>query len=257
MLLECHEFGGSASRDGKPDVVLIHGTGADATLWQPQIELLTNLGYRCIVPELRGHGNTHEPGEPTGLDVHVSDLLETLKKWQVRFPAVFVGHSLGAIISMVLAERRPELVKEILAVSMPGRVPRPVSTIFRFLVTWPFETIKGTILHHSLPKRERILIDTELHSLREIVANFACVNFVDHPPKVSCPVHFSVGRLDVVAPWVHVRTMHRSIPNSTFRIFDWAGHCCMDDQPEQFNQWFLEKISNGSTTGSTSATVSS
>lgn len=246
MLLEFHEFPARGNHGEKPDVVLIHGTGADASLWQPQIELLTGLGHRCIVPELRGHGRTHEPGEPTGLDVHVQDMLETLEVSKVKFPAMFVGHSLGAIISMILAQRRPEMISQILAVSMPGRVPKPVSTIFRFLVTWPFETIRGTLLHHSLPKRERILISTEVHSLREIVENFAAVNFVDRPPLVACPVHFSVGRLDVVAPWVHVRSMHRQIPNSTFRVFDWSGHCCMDDEPDKFNDWFMEKIAAGS-----------
>jgi len=245
LILEVHDFPAQRGRGVQADVVLIHGTGADASLWQPQITLLTEQGHRCIVPELRGHGRTREPGEPAGLDVHVQDMLETVESCQVKFPAIFVGHSLGAIISMILAERRPELIERILAVSMPGRVPRPVSTIFRFLVTWPFETIRGTILHHSLPKRERILIATEMHSLREIVENFATVNFVDRPPRVACPVHFSVGRLDVVAPWVHVRSMHRKTPNSTFRLFDWSGHCCMDDQPGQFNDWFMEKIGNG------------
>lgn len=245
MLLGCHEFYGANYRAEKADVVLIHGTGGDASLWEPQIALLVERGYRCLVPELRGHGGTEEPGEKTGLDVHTQDLMETLEKRSVRFPAIFVGHSLGAIISMVLAEQRPELFGQILCVSMPGRVPSPVATIFRFLVTWPFEAIRGTIFHHSLPKRERILIDTELHSLREIVDNFASLNFVEHPPRVDCPVHFSVGRLDVVAPWVHVRTMHRALPNSTFKLFEWAGHSCMDDQPEEFNRWFLEKMANG------------
>ena len=240
MLLTVHEYGNSAG--GKPDVVLIHGTGADASLWQPQIDLLVEHGHRCIVPELRGHGGTHEPGESTPLDLHIEDILETLAATGIRYPALWVGHSLGAILSMVLAEDRPELFTQVVAVSMPGRVPKPVSVIFRFLTTWPFAAVKGSFVHRRLPKREKILIDTELFSLQQIVHNFATVNFVERTPNVTCPVHFSVGRLDVVAPWVHVRTMHQNLPHSTFRVFDWAGHCCMDDQPEQFQEWFRDKI---------------
>lgn len=245
MLLSHHEFVGMEGWTGdRPDVVLIHGTGADATLWQPQVELLTKMGHRCFLPELRGHGRTAEPGEPTDLDVHIDDILETLKALNVRFPCVFVGHSLGAIISVVLAERQPELFAKILAVSLPGRVPRTVSTLFRFLTTWPFAMVKGTFVHKSLPRRERILIDTELFSLKQIVLNLSMVNFVDRPLEVKCPVHFSVGRLDVVAPWMHVEKMHEGLPGSTLRIFEWAGHCCMDDQPDQFNEWFLECMSS-------------
>jgi len=243
VLLTFHEYSPAAgSAQGKPDVVLIHGTGADASLWRPQIEVLTALGHRCIVPELRGHGATREPGQPTDIDVHIDDVLETLDSTGVRYPCVFVGHSLGAIISMVLAERKPEMFIQILAVSMPGRVPRPVTTLFRFLCTWPFAMVKGSILHKRLPNRERILIDTELYSLQQIVHNFATLNLVEAMPRVSCPVHFSVGRLDVVAPWVHVVTMHKNTPGSSFRLFEWAGHCCMDDQPELFGDWFSEKM---------------
>lgn len=243
MLLTFHEYAPNAgSPVGRPDVVLIHGTGADASLWRPQIDVLTSLGHRCIVPELRGHGSTQEPGEPTDIDVHINDVLETLDSVGIRYPCVFVGHSLGAIISMVLAERRPEMFIQILSVSMPGRVPLPVTTLFRFLCTWPFAMVKGTILHKKLPKRERILIDTEIYSLQQIVHNFATLDYVKSTPRVSCPVHFSVGRLDVVAPWVHVVTMHKNTAGSTFRLFEWAGHCCMDDQPELFGEWFSEKM---------------
>ena len=243
MLLSHREYAAEGGISvNKPDVVLIHGTGADATLWQPQIALLAKMGHRCILPELRGHGRSLEPGEPTNLDVHISDVLETLQAASVRYPAVFIGHSLGAIISVVLAERQPELFEKIIAVSLPGRVPRPVSILFRFLVTWPFALVKGTIIHKRLPRRERILIDTELFSLKQIVFNLAHVNFVDRRLNVRCPIHFSVGRLDVVAPWVHVVKMHKGLPHSTVKIFEWAGHCCMDDQPEQFNEWFLDSM---------------
>lgn len=245
MLLSVHVFGHDAAHSKhQKDVVLIHGTGADASLWQPQIELIASMGCRAIVPELRGHGQTAEPGEPAPLAVHINDVLETLESVNVRYPAVWVGHSLGAIISMVLAESRPELFEKVLAVSMPGRVPVPVSLLFRLLTTWPFQLIRGTTIHRMLPRREQILVDTDLFSLQQIVANFARVNFVERTPSVSCPVHFSVGRKDFVAPWRHVRSMHEALPHSTLRVFDGAGHCCMDDRPAEFQEWFLEKLAD-------------
>jgi len=230
---------------GKPDVVLIHGTGADGNLWQPQIELLLKQGYRCIVPELRGHGGTDEPGEHTDIQTHIDDLLETLEQCQVKYPAIFIGHSLGAIISMNLAESRPELFEQVLAVSMPGRVLKFVSRAFKIIVSYPFEPLRGTFLHRSLSKRHQILFATHRHSLQQIVNNFAKLNFIEQGMKVTCPVHFCVGRLDFVAPYFYVRRMHQTMTNSSLHIFEWAGHCCMDDQPEQFNQWLLDKLSNG------------
>lgn len=244
MLLKVNQFQKTETNGSpkRPDVVLIHGTGGDGTLWQPQVDLLTPLGFRCIVPELRGHGQTPEPGDPCDLNTHIQDVLETLQSCQVQFPAIFVGHSLGAMIACMLAEKNPEMFQQILSISMPGRVPKQSSKIFDWFLGWPYERIKDTFIHHKLPVRHRILMSTELHSLQQIVANFADVNFVDHNFAINCPVHFSVGNFDVVAPAKHVRTMHQRLPGSTLQIFNFAGHSCMDDQPEAFNKWFMEKI---------------
>ncbi len=226
----------------KPDVVLIHGTGAEGGLWASQIDLLVKEGHRCLVPELRGHGQTPEPGEPTDIEVHINDVLETLDACDVKYPAIFVGHSLGAIISVVLAQSRPELFVKILAVSLPGKVLGLVSKAFSIIVSYPFEHLRGSILHRSLSKRHQILFSTDRHSLQQIVHHFKRLNLVEQRLNISCPVHFCVGRLDFVAPYFYVQRMHQALPNSDLRIFEWAGHCCMDDQTEQFNSWLKEKV---------------
>jgi pimeloyl-ACP methyl ester carboxylesterase len=226
----------------KPDVVIIHGTGASSALFVNQMELLAAQGFRVYMPDLRGHGETHEPGEHTDIDVHVSDLLETLTHSEVRFPAIFIGHSLGAIISIMMAERQPELFERVLAVSMPGRVPKLVTTIFGWVFQFPLEKLRGSTIHRSLPKRMQVMLNTERHSLQQIVNHFGSVDFVRNTPSVKVPVHFSVGRMDVVAPANHVETVHKQVPGSTLCIFEWSGHCCMEDQPTMFNQWLLEKV---------------
>lgn len=241
MRLHIQQLGPEVSAE-KPDVVVIHGTGSSSELWEKHMSLLAYEGYRCFMPNLRGHGQTHEPEEPTDLDVHIGDVLETLEHHEVRFPAIFVGHSLGAIISVLMAERRPELFEQILAISMPGRVFPILPSVFDFLFTLPYERLRGSAVHKSLPRRNQVMINTHRHSLRQIVSNFRSVDFISRAPQLSCPIHFSGGRMDVVAPAMYVEQMHRLTPNSTLRIFEWAGHCCMDDQPEQFKEWFLEKV---------------
>ncbi len=239
MKLSVKEFNKEAKRG---DVILIHGTGARAEMWSPQIDLLVDRGWRCIVPDLRGHGESHEPGESTDLKVHLSDLLETLSDYQIKWPAIFVGHSLGSIISLELAAEKPELVKKILAVSLPGRVPRVTVSAFKLFLNFPYHAIKDTVIHRSLGWREQVLIDTNHHSLKQVVDHFQDLDYVTALPQVSCHVHFAVGRLDPVAPWKHVETMHKAIHGSTLKVIEWAGHNCMDSQPEEFNRWFLEKM---------------
>lgn len=230
------------------DLVMIHGTGANADMWRGQLGVLSDNGYRCFLPELRGHGESHEPGEDADIEAHITDILETVTADDcgIRFPAVFIGHSLGAMVSVEIAERRPELVQAVLAIGMPGKVLPPIAQAFRWFLDGPYHKIKGTTWHERLPWRERTLIHTNYHTLDQIVLNFRHLNYVERQLDVTCPVHFSVGRFDPVALAHYVQKMHELLPHSTLQVFEWAGHNCMDEQPTAFNRWLLEKIEKDS-----------
>ncbi|MBA4076364.1 MAG: hypothetical protein C0508_15075, partial [Cyanobacteria bacterium PR.023] len=147
MLLSLQKFEPVQSVDNLPDLIFIHGTGSAGEMWQAQVRFFTNRGYRCFVVDLRGHGLSSEPQEHTDLDVHISDVLETLENSDIKFPAAFVGHSLGAIISVTLAEQRPELFAAVLAAGLPGRVLKPVSFIFKLFMLYLYDYIKRSNMH--------------------------------------------------------------------------------------------------------------
>lgn len=213
-------------------------------MWRRQIPNLVEAGYRCIVPDLRGHGDSEEPGDFCDIAEHLQDIEDTLSHVDVNFPATFIGHSLGSIISVELAERRPELFQKILAVALPGKVPAMATEAFRAFLKLPYHTIRGTPLHHSLDWRTKVMIETNRHSLEQIALNFGGINYAEKFPKVTCPLHFAVGRLDPVAPCVYVEQMHRMVPGSTLKVIEWAGHNCMDSQPQAFNEWLFEKLND-------------
>ncbi|HEY9714073.1 MAG TPA: alpha/beta hydrolase [Chroococcales cyanobacterium] len=234
----------AGNKDAATDIVMIHGTGANANMWNPQTRLLEQSNFRCFIPDLRGHGQSEEPGEETDIEVHIQDILETLESLDVRFPVTFMGHSLGAIISMLLAERRPDLISQVLAVGMPGRVLSPMAKAFKVFLTWPYSSLKDSFIHPLLPWRERTLLSTPHHTLTQIVQNFQHLDYVSKKFEIACPVHFSVGRLDPVAPCIFVQKLHEQLPGSTLQIFEWAGHNCMDERPAAFNKWMMDKLTS-------------
>lgn len=227
---------------GKVDIVLIHGTGSSYEMWNRQAEMLPRHGYRCFLLNLRGHGDTHEPGEPTDLAVHVNDVLETLEHAGIQFPAVFLGHSLGSIISLNIAQTRPELTHTLLLAALPGKVYAPVAAAFKLFLKGPFEAIRGRKLHEKMAWRERTLFNTPVHSLSQIVENFHNMDLLAEAVALQCPVHLSAGRFDPVAPIDQIVKMHKTIPGSSLKIFDLAGHNFMDYNTHSFNDWILEKL---------------
>lgn len=242
MKLKFSKFpaGTSNSSGSACDVLFIHGTGSSARMWESQVSFLNDLGHNCFAIDLRGHGESEEPCEPTDLAVHTDDILETLDSADIRFPCAFVGHSLGAIISVSMAQTRPELFKVVFAAALPARVLKPVSLVFRVFMGTTFDTIKTSGVHRNWSFRPRTLIETERHALEEIMRNFEAVDFLTEPPVLQCPLHLAAGRFDPVAPCVYAVDLHKRLPSSTLEIFEMAGHNFMDMYPEKFNSW-LEK----------------
>jgi pimeloyl-ACP methyl ester carboxylesterase len=197
--------------------------------------------------------------EDTSLEVHLEDLIETLAVAQSKSPAYFVGHSLGAMISMVLALHEPQWVESVFAASLPGKVLPQVVHSFNFFMKGPKQALQASGISRHLAWRERTLLEMPEFTLKEISRQFGKVDLRDEFVKVKCPVHLAVGRFDPVAVCWQVRRMHERLSNSTLTVFEWSGHNFMDAIPDKFNEWIVSRINddgtekNLSTSKSTSA----
>jgi pimeloyl-ACP methyl ester carboxylesterase len=96
-----------------PPVLLLHGYGGAAWNFAAVARLLP--GRRLIVPDLPGHGGSAPlPAAPTlsAFADAVAPLLDG--------PADVVGHSLGAVVGLRLAARRPDLVENLMLAAPAG-----------------------------------------------------------------------------------------------------------------------------------------
>jgi pimeloyl-ACP methyl ester carboxylesterase len=91
-----------------PPVLLIHGTGATADCWGEAAE---RLAERCHVVTYDRRGTGRAATRPTGHhDVHAEDAAEIIRGLDAG-PVTVVGWSMGGIVALCLARRRPELVR--------------------------------------------------------------------------------------------------------------------------------------------------
>jgi pimeloyl-ACP methyl ester carboxylesterase len=95
-------------------LLLVHGFPLDHTMWQGQIDALSDR-YRVIAPDLRGFGQSGvTPGLVT-MPRMADDLAELLAGIGVNEPLVFCGLSMGGYVAWQFAMRyRPRLAKLIL-----------------------------------------------------------------------------------------------------------------------------------------------
>src|SRR5438132_4801340 len=100
-------------------LLLVHGFGGAASNWTAVAPALAQH-FRVLVPDLPGHGGSSAfPGPPERLDPF-AERLALLREREGGAPAVVVGHSLGGVVALRLALRRPELVRGIVLAGSAG-----------------------------------------------------------------------------------------------------------------------------------------
>lgn len=88
-------------------VVLLHGFGEDATVWQHQIEALKDY-YRLIIPDIPGSGNSGFL--PMANIETYAQILKAIIDIELQEPEQnfsLIGHSLGGYIALAFAEKFP------------------------------------------------------------------------------------------------------------------------------------------------------
>src|SRR5919198_1052777 len=100
--------------EGDP-LVLLHGGLVDARFFQPNLPALAEH-FHVYTPERRGHGHTPDVEGPITYQLMADDTIAFLET-VVGQPADLVGHSDGAVVAMLVAIQRPELVKRLVMIS--------------------------------------------------------------------------------------------------------------------------------------------
>jgi pimeloyl-ACP methyl ester carboxylesterase len=237
-------------------VVLTHGAGLDHTMFDAQVTALTAGGYRVIVWDMRGHGqSTLAPGTRfTGPDA-LDDLVALLDRCQVD-RCVLVGHSLGGNLSQAFARAYADRVRGLIVMdSAPnaGALSRAERFGLRLaapaLGLVPARTLPGVMARASAVTPQAIA-RTEATFARMSKRMFldvwrATVSFVDPDPDYRSPVPLALvrgardqtGNIATAMPrWAQVEGIaERVIPN--------AGHVPTWDAPAATSAALLEVLS--------------
>ena len=103
--------------DGPP-LVLVHGLGGAAANWTELASILAPR-HRLLVPDLPGHGGSSALPAISGLEPY-ADRVALVAGREQMLPAPVVGHSLGGLVVLRLALRRPDAVSAVILAGAAG-----------------------------------------------------------------------------------------------------------------------------------------
>jgi epoxide hydrolase A/B len=151
-----------------PLVILLHGFPYLWYMWRRQIGPLAKAGFRVVVPDQRGFGQTDRPDSIEAYDVSqsVGDVVGLMTALG-ETSAVIVGRDLGAWVAQAAAMLRPDLFRGLVMFNTPvpprGKVKPTIGLR---------EMAKGRVYHHlyfqQIGKPDREFASDTRKTLRSI-----------------------------------------------------------------------------------------
>ena len=225
------------------DVVYIHGSGCDATLWEKQIEEVG--GYAIDLPN---HGKSCA-AEIRDISDYAYFAAKTVKKLTGK--AVIVGHSLGGAIAQKIYLEYPKVVRALVLAGTGARL-RVLPEILKLLKEKPDEAAK--IISKYAFSNETLASDfTRIFAERAKVLHLdltLCDKFdlLDEyrngKVRIDVPTLLIVGEKDVLTPVKYSEFLRSHISSAEMVVIPETGHMVMLEKPKEFNEAlknFLEK----------------
>jgi pimeloyl-ACP methyl ester carboxylesterase len=113
--------------NGGPALHFYHANSFCACLYEP-ILLELAKEFTVYATDVRGHGRSQRPDRINSWYEIAADL-ETVLTKVIKEPVIAIGHSLGAVTTMLTAVRKPQLIRQILALDPVFFLPRHLWTL--------------------------------------------------------------------------------------------------------------------------------
>lgn len=240
-----------------PAVLLIHGFPLGRWMWEAQHDAVTAAGYRLIVPDLRGFGDTAATPPPYSMDGYADDLAALLDHLGVR-RVVLGGLSMGGYVLFAFWRRHADRVAALLladtrptpdAPEAQQNRHRAIEEVQRAGVSSFTDGFTVGLLGAAAKADNPALLGTlqeraAANSAEGVMGALAALAArPDSTPTlatITAPTLIVVGAEDAVTPPAVHQEMGRAIAGSRVVTLPGAGHLSPMEAPALFNAAFGE-----------------
>jgi pimeloyl-ACP methyl ester carboxylesterase len=149
---------------GRRTALLIHGIMSDSRAWHRVTAELEQRGFRVLAVDLAGHGRSPRARRYSPR-AWADDVIETVQPMLTRAPDLVMGHSLGALVASLVADRMSP--RTTVYIDPAFAFPRgPRGLVYKLLFALSPRP-RRSILVRMNPKWDPADVDIELAGLRD------------------------------------------------------------------------------------------
>ncbi len=260
--------------EGQP-IVLIHGFGASIGHWRKNIPVLAENGYRVYALDLLGFGESDQPAIDYTLELW-QELIKDFWTAHINQPTVFVGNSIGGLLSLMVNVNHSEIAKGGVLINCAGGLNHrpeelvlPLRVVMGTFTRVVSSSITGPFIFNLVRRKSQIRRSLyQVYSDRtavtdelvEMIYQPACqpdaqkvfASILTAPPgpqptellpNLERPLLVLWGDKD---PWTPIKgakiyqdRAEDNSKNTDFYPIVNAGHCPHDEKPEAVNDYIL------------------
>jgi pimeloyl-ACP methyl ester carboxylesterase len=226
-------------------VVLLHGAmGTARDDLGGLIDFLADH-FRVLAPDLRGYGRSMPKPRAFEADFYIQDALDVGALLDVLDlpPAHVLGYSDGGEVALLVAVRRPDRVRSVIAWGVAGALGReilPIAAEYDSPEAWASlrAVWRADIMaRHGDENFEPMAIGWA-RAVRAMVAEGGDIS-LGQAHEISCPVLLINGASDAGNPPYMVRQLGERIPWCSLEIWQGLGHPVHQEVPRRFHERVL------------------
>jgi sigma-B regulation protein RsbQ len=239
---------------GTTPMIFAHGYGCDQNMWRLVAPAFAD-DYMLVLFDHVGSGNSdlsaYDRSRYNTLQAYADDILDICAELDLH-DAIFVGHSVSAMIGVLAAIKRPEYFSKLILLGpsprytndgdyVGGFSPTDIRELLEFqqsnYLGWSRQLAPVIMGNGDRPQLGEELTNSFCRTDPEIAKQFAAVTFLSDNradlPKLEVPSLILQCRDDVIAPTPVGEYVHAHAADSTLVYMQATGHCPQLSAPEE------------------------
>lgn len=231
---------------GRPFIIL-HGWGSNSERWSQIAETISKQGFRVIVPDLPGFGQSDKLAKAWTINDYVRWFEDFTKALGIE-EFYLLGHSFGGALASKITIKYPQRVQKLFLVaaavirkkttqkSFSARVAKAIK-LFSFLPYYDF--FRKAVYRFIIRKSDYIYTEG---IMKDTYLNVISDDLEFHVPFIKVSTVIIWGDKDQSTPVEDARAINTKIKNSKLIIIPGADHLMHKKMPEMLSEKILENI---------------